>query len=173
MSYELFQQGPAVYVPIILLSLIITLGAYCAFPLIFAKFRKKIITKKKYRVLCYCVNLAVMALFIVKNGASSGGPYILWTWVFSAAGIKILESKSILEKYHCQGEASVATHSMGDNYVAANSETPESVIAIVDDSSTPKEHPQIKFCWKCGFELIEGSEFCSNCGTKIKKETNV
>ena len=68
MSYELFQQGPAVYVPIILLSLIITLGAYCAFPLIFAKFRKKIITKKKYRVLCYCVNLAVMALFIVKNG---------------------------------------------------------------------------------------------------------
>ena len=30
--------------------------------------------------------------------------------------------------------------------------------------------PPIKYCRKCGFELIEGSEFCSRCGTKIIKE---
>ena len=51
MSYELFQQGPAVYVPVILISLVITLGAYCAFPLIFAKVRKNIITKRKTNAL--------------------------------------------------------------------------------------------------------------------------
>lgn len=173
MSYELFQQGPAVYVPIILLSLIITLGAYCAFPLVFAKLRKKIITKRKYRALCYCVNFAVMVLFITKNGASSGIPYVLWTWVFSAAGIKILKNKSILDGYQNQNEARAATHSMGDNYGAANSEIPENVIAIVDDSSIPKEHSQIKFCRKCGFKLLPNSAFCSKCGAKIEKETDV
>ena len=31
MSYELFQQGPAVYIPIILLSLVITVVAYGTF----------------------------------------------------------------------------------------------------------------------------------------------
>ena len=37
------------------------------------------------------------------------------------------------------------------------------------DEATPLNH-QIKFCRKCGFELIEGSEFCSRCGTEIAKE---
>lgn len=27
--------------------------------------------------------------------------------------------------------------------------------------------PNVRFCRKCGFELIGGSDFCSHCGTKI------
>ena len=48
MSYELFQQGPAAYIPVLLLSLVVTVVAYGAFPFIFAKVRKTPITKKKY-----------------------------------------------------------------------------------------------------------------------------
>lgn len=34
--------------------------------------------------------------------------------------------------------------------------------------STPFK--KIRFCRRCGFELIENSEFCSRCGTKIEKQ---
>lgn len=95
--YELFQQGPAVYIPVLLFSLVVTIVAYGAVPFIVAKTRKPPITKKKYRGLCYAINVAVMFLFIVINGeASSGGPYLLWTWVFSSWGAKILETRGIL-----------------------------------------------------------------------------
>lgn len=29
------------------------------------------------------------------------------------------------------------------------------------------ESPEIKYCRKCGYELIGKSDFCSNCGSKI------
>jgi len=174
MSYELFQQGPAVYVPVILISLVITLGAYCAFPLIFAKVRKKIITKRKYKVLCYCVNFAVMILFVALNGGtSSGGPYILWTWVFSASGVKTLEKRGVLDGYQLSDETRTATYAANDNQTNFNSMISENTATVADTSFSLKEHPSIKFCRKCGFKLIEGSEFCSNCGTKIEKESEV
>ncbi len=100
MSYELFEQGPAAYVPVILVSFVVTLAAYGAFPMIFARTRKKIITKRKYNLLCYCFNILVMILFIAINGEpSSGVPYLLWTWVFSASGIKILKNRGVLEEF--------------------------------------------------------------------------
>lgn len=99
MSYELFQQGPSVYLPIILLSLIVTLLAYGAVPIIVAITRKKHITKKKYNWICYGINAIVMVLFIAINGeASSGSPYLLWTWVFNFWGTSILRKKGLLDK---------------------------------------------------------------------------
>ena len=98
MSYELFQQRPAAYIPVLLLSLVITVVAYGAFPFIFARVRNTPSTKKKYRRLCYGINIAVMFMFIVINGeASSGGPYLLWTWIFSSWGTRILENKGLLD----------------------------------------------------------------------------
>ena len=32
----------------------------------------------------------------------------------------------------------------------------------------PPAFPKVRFCRKCGFELFEGSGFCSHCGTKIE-----
>jgi hypothetical protein len=43
-------------------------------------------------------------------------------------------------------------------------------------ASSVEEAPTIKtisYCRRCGFKLVEGSDFCSNCGTKIKKKEEV
>lgn len=98
MSYELLQQEPASFILAILLSLVITLVAYGAFPLIFARVRKDIIAKKEYNILCYCINFLVMMVFIAINGkASSGGAYLIWTCAFSASGLKTLKRRGVLE----------------------------------------------------------------------------
>ena len=149
MSYELFQQGPEVYIPILLLSLVITVVAYGAFPLIFAKARKSPITKKKYRGLCYGINVAVMFMFIVINGeASSGGPYLLWTWIFSSWGTRILEDKGLLD----------------DGTYIPSAPTP---VQAPQQSKPIGEANKICFCRKCGERLIDRSKYCSKCGTEI------
>ena len=165
MTYELFNQGPSAYIPIILVSLLITLVAYGAFPLVFARMRKKTITKKKYNLFCYCVNFLVMVLFVAVNGnSSSGAPYLLWTWVFSMSGIKTLKSRGILEEpQNKKYKNAVATE------VSKTTISKETMIAAAG-LPVSEEMPRIRFCRKCGFELIDGSEFCSRCGTAIKKE---
>ena len=168
MSYELFEQGPAAYVPVILVSLVVTLVAYGAFPLIFARTRKKAITKRKYNVLCYCFNALVMILFIAINGEpSSGAPYLLWTWVFSASGLKTLKSRGVLERFqvfdYTKTSTSQTSQVMGsDISLEANDKT--------ETPPVQEEKPPIRFCRKCGCELIAGSEFCSKCGVPIVKE---
>ena len=46
MSYELFQQGPAAYIPVILVSLVITVVAYGAFPFILQEHERKLSPKR-------------------------------------------------------------------------------------------------------------------------------
>lgn len=97
MTYEIFQQGASAYVPVILISLIITMVVYCAFPLIFAKARKSEITKKKYKLLCYGINILLCLTFaFINGGATSFLPYLLWTYVFSNIGCSMLRKKRIL-----------------------------------------------------------------------------
>lgn len=167
MSYELFEQGPAVYIPILLVSLIITMAAYGAFPLIFARTRKKTITKRKYHLLCYCVNFAIMVLFIAINSEPSyGGPYVIWTWVFSASGIRTLRNRGLLEGW------------LPDDYAKTTSQASEELDSEISGETDAKtevspileEKPEIRFCRKCGFELIAGSDFCSRCGAAVVKE---
>lgn len=147
MSYELFQQGPEVYIPILLLSLVITVVAYGAFPLIFAKVRKSPITKKKYRRLCYGINIAVMFLFIAINGgASNGAPYFLWTWAFSSWGTRILEGKGLLDD---------------GTYI------PSAPASAPKQSNPVATTDKVCFCRKCGEKLIDSSRFCRKCGTEI------
>ena len=140
MSYELLQQGPGAFLPILFFSIIITILGYGAFPFIFSRSRKIPITKKKFRWLCYGINFAVMFLFIVFNGEANGGPYLLWTWLFSRNGIKVLEERDLLKD---------------SDYI----ETPQ-----------PTQIDQICFCRKCGEKLLEDSRFCRKCGTEIVEE---
>lgn len=152
MSYELFKQGPEVYVPIILLSLVITVLAYGAFPFILAKARSTLITKKKYRGLCYGINAAVMVLFIVINGeASSGGPYVLWTWVFSNWGIRILNNKGLLND---------------------DTNIPCTLTHVTDQSKPTFEARKDRFCRECGAKLVDNSRFCCMCGTNLETVSN-
>ena len=168
MTYELFNQGPAAYIPIILVSLLITLVAYGAFPLVFARMRKKTITKKKYNLFCYCVNFLVMVLFVAVNGnSSSGAPYLLWTWVFSMSGIKTLKIRGVLEETQNKNYKNAVVTEAAE--VAKTTISKDTMMAAAG-LPVSEEIPRIRFCRKCGFELIDGSEFCSRCGTAITKE---
>lgn len=123
---ELLQQDPAAFVLTLIVSLVITLVAYGAFPLIFAMVRNETITKKKYQILCFAINFIVMVVFIAINGEpSSGGPYALWTWAFSILGIKTLKSRGVLEGFSSNASASdkvekssidTFTHETKDNH---------------------------------------------------------
>lgn len=150
--YELLQESPGLFVLTIIISLIVTLIAYGAFPLIFSRTRKSNITKKKYYTLCYCINFAVMVLFIAINGEpSSGGPYLLWTWVFSSSGLKTLKCRGLL------GESQADSCS-----IPSSIEEP-----IIVDAPIVVDHQKGNTCQNCGHELIDGASFCNMCGTKV------
>lgn len=160
--YELFQQGPAVYIPIILIMLLITLVAYAIFPLIFAFTRKKVITKTKYNIFCYGINFLVMFFFIIVNGKSSGSPYFLWTCIFSVVGTNILKRRRVLEGY--QPLVSAFQDDEETNTTPSSN--------IVDETITDenKEKIQINVCKKCGASIEEHSRFCHKCGTRLHEE---
>lgn len=70
------------------------------------------------------------------------------------------------------------TQEFGQKKFVVNQETGEVVSETtvapqktVDNQTIPQNPPQIKFCRKCGFELIEDSRFCSHCGTEVLKES--
>ena len=67
MSFELFRQDPSAYAMLFIISLVITVLAYALIPLAISLTRGKSITKKKYRGLCYGINIAVFIIFIVIN----------------------------------------------------------------------------------------------------------
>ena len=142
MSYlELFQQDPAALILVFILSLVITLVAYGAFPLIFAKTCKKSITSRKYRILCFGINAIVMFLFIIANGrASSGGAYVLWTLVFSNRGVRTLEERGCLKEKTSPNEPNpsaecVASHTADDE----ERQTIEHTIPLAEEVQNQKK----------------------------------
>ena len=86
---------------ITILALLITMFVYGAFPVSFAIIRKKPITKKKYKGVCYGINAIIAILFLVieiviSGAAGSIAPYILWTGIFSIYGVKRLRKKGLI-----------------------------------------------------------------------------
>ena len=138
--FELYQVSPALFFLVLLISLVVTLFVYGAFPIIFSRTRKTPITKKKYKRLCYCINFIGIILFVSLDGGASGGPYILWTWIFSNYGVKTLEAKGLL------------------------------LDATTEDKTVEVVNKKICFCRKCGTNLESDSRYCRKCGTEIKEE---
>ena len=139
--FDLFQESPALFFLVIVISLVVTLLVYGAFPVIFSKTRKTPITKKKYKGLCYGINAIGLVFFVALNGASNGAPYLLWTWIFSNYGVKTLEAKGLL-----------------------------SDILPTEEKNANIVNSKICFCRKCGTSIEDGSRFCRKCGTEIKEE---
>lgn len=141
--FELFQESPGLFFLVLIVSLVLTLFVYGAFPIIFAKVRKNPITKKKYKTLCYCINIIGIVFFVAFNGSAvSGGPYLLWTWIFSNRGLKTLDAKGLL----------------------LDSSSTEETVAVVTE-----KYDKVCFCRKCGLKLDENSSFCRKCGTEVKE----
>lgn len=146
-----YSQDLSTSISLFVVSLGITVLAYCVFPLIYAKSRKNPIQKKKYTRLCYGINFLVMLLFAVINGSSSGAPYFLWTWVFSKSGLKTLERRGLLEEVR-------NNRTVDDSCQMSTTKT------TAYSLSTGQK---ICFCRKCGASLKGSDHFCSNCGTEV------
>ena len=103
-----------------------------------------------------------------RGGIVSFCPYVLWTSVFSAIGKKQLQKRHLLVD-------EVSTDNNSEMLIPDVETTEE--ISNENDSALDngknhieEEKPRIKFCRKCGFELVDGSEYCSRCGTAVVKE---
>jgi len=49
-------------------------------------------------------------------------------------------------------------------------DNPQSAVVGKDNSQYSKALPQVRYCRKCGCELLDGSDFCRKCGAPIVKE---
>ena len=208
--YELFQMGPMVYIPVLLVSLVVTVVAYGLFPILFAIFRKKNITKKKNTWICYGVNFVVMVVFLALNGSSSGAPYLLWTWVFTRYGVKKIRLNGYLsDGEYLEDDSNRITECLScgyrdedyfdtcpqcghqkKRYVYLNRITEclscgyrdedyfdtcpqcghqaKRYVDLAEESSAGSD--PVRFCRNCGEELVNGSKFCSKCGTEVSAE---
>lgn len=166
--FELFQESPGLFFLVVAISFVLTLFVYGAFPFIFAKARKTPITKKKYKRLCYGINFIGMVFFVALNGAANGAPYLLWTWVFSSRGLKILETKNLLVETEAEPTAPTIVPTPTPFNANDSIESASSAQKIVTPlSESVSQAPQIQFCRKCGAKLSTDAFFCNKCGTKI------
>ena len=176
--YELYEAGPSVLIMYIIICLVVTLVSYGAFPILFARNCKSLISKKKYFITCGVVNFIIMVFVsIFLGGSGSTTPLIIWTPIFCKKGLKMLEARGLLEgvqtsdtnayqKANTTPIISVKTSTHEKEVVTSEF---ENVIHKHDDSNYNDKNTPIKFCRKCGNKLFEGSEFCSYCGIKVVK----
>lgn len=138
--------------PSLLTALTVTVMAYCAFPLIFATARKKKISAKKYRVFCYLFNFLIMLFFAVVGGGSSGAPYLIWTSLFCAFGLKILGQKELVavtDSQETEGESNSGS----------------SAVSVLSSSKQAKD----RFCKYCGCPIDSATKKCTGCGKQFFK----
>ena len=159
----------------ILILLVITILAYGAFPFLFAKTRTTSITKKKYRWLCFGINFVIMLCFVAMNGgATSGAAYLLWTWLFSRYGIKVLGLKGLMtDSEYLEEDPNRLTECKSCGYRDKNffNACPRcgkyAKQYVYLNEAPPVETDKIHVCHKCGEKLVENSRFCCKCGAEI------
>ena len=93
---QLYQEGPGVYLPVLALGLVITALAYGLAPVALAHLWKKPLTRGGYLALCFGANLVPLAAFWLLGGTTVGAPWLLWSWIFSGLGIRVLKSRELL-----------------------------------------------------------------------------
>lgn len=85
----------------VILGLFLTVAEFSLFPIIWAFVQRDTISAKKYRWICFGVNLAINLVFNIVITSSAAGyysaAYLLWTFVFTSVGVKILNSRNLLQ----------------------------------------------------------------------------
>lgn len=182
---ELMNTNPKILVAYILISLIVTIICYCAFPILFALLRKKYIPQKKYRTLCYVFNFFIMILFYLGDSELSIPPYILWTSIFIYVGSRILYKKALLGNsdieipednpnlgVKCKSCGYISTQYFeacpqcgkhAKEYIPIHVYPNHSHQSQTFDPTTGK----LRFCRYCGAELVKDSRFCIKCGASV------
>ena len=172
MSYEMFLQGPEVYIPIILISLVITVLAYGAFPFIYARTRKKTITKKQYNRRCHGFNLLVMFIFGILNGnISSCGPYFLWTWIFVGSGLKTLKNRGVLDGFQFRDDEPTNQIPSPQSTIPSIKEAPAHTHATNSSAECASPYSSIQQASKNHIEPNRKTKFSK--GTSKKKNTTL
>ena len=176
MSYEIFEMGPAVYIPVLLISLAITVFAFGAIPFITARTQKKTITKKAYMIRCHLFNLIPLILLaVIAKSELSIGPYLIWTSVFESWGLKTLEKRGVLAGADCVGleddpNRIVECTSCGyrsQEYFEACPQCGKFAKQYIQTEQENKPEAKVRFCGNCGEKLLDESKFCRKCGTAV------
>lgn len=167
------EQGTMTEIATILLNLVLTMVLYGAFPMVFAVTRKKAIRDRKYKILCYVVNLLIK-LVLYRGSALNLAPYVLWTFVFSRFGITILGNRGVPavvpeNREVADEEIELTTNELEEGSI---SQAPVDMPQRKELTSVKTLAEVVKnddiLCPYCGFELFEGSAFCSHCGKAVE-----
>lgn len=170
MTLDIFMQGPSVYIPFLLISLVLTLIGYGTFPLLLANIQKKSITAKKYRTICFCFNFLVLLGFFVLGDTSPALPWILWSSVFSSFGVKILIQRGVLTDSVHSNRSRLTTSEANPAIDFINGTS-----SIASESSSTYNNiqnvsPQ-RYCKLCGGAIARSSRTCQKCGKRYFRIT--
>lgn len=162
MTLELFEQGPSVYIPVIAVSLLVTLIAYGAFPLLYARFKKKPLTASKYKWKCYGFNFIPMILFFLLSDRTPAGPYILWTSVFCHSGLKTLAQRNLITDNNVP--VSTPSSATGMEHTGKLQQT-----AVVAATPVKQKKAKNRFCKLCGSPIDPATKKCTGCSKQYFK----
>ena len=161
------------------LSLILTIIAYMAFPLIRLWMNHGKFEKKRAKKIALWNSIVVGAFFCILTVAGDSGstwnaaPAFLYYWINCAVLTDKNATAEPKEKVNAENTSSYQTVTRPPQ-ISNIGETPKtygtynisgSDVALKQE--TIAEQPKIQFCRKCGNKLAEDSIFCNKCGTKI------
>lgn len=159
---------------VLLFNLVVTIFAYGFFPFVFARVRKKSISGKKYKRICYGFNAIPMIWFFLLNRRTTLMPYLLWTSVFVYFGTNKLGWRGVLSetdtKEKIDTELTAHSHIDGDSqYHNKSLEAPQDYVGKYQKSNASeliinKANPKQKYCKHCGGAIDNETKKCSKCG---------
>lgn len=121
------------------------------------------------------INIALWALlpgFIAKKKGRSFWAYYLLSFVITPLITTIITL--CLSKIQDEEVPTVQSEATAVEKIITTdtAETEQGVTPLQREVSDTVPR-KIMYCRRCGSKLIDGSEFCSSCGNKIEKETEI
>ena len=161
------------------LSLILTIVAYMAFPLIRLWMNHGKFEKKRAKKIALWNSIVVGAFFCILTVSGDSGstwnaaPAFLYYWINCAVLTDKNATSEPRQKANAENTSSYQTVTRPPQIsnIGETSQTygtyniSGSDVALKQE--TIAEQPKIQFCRKCGNKLAEDSIFCNKCGTKI------